>query len=76
MRVVRPPADRTDNLAIQPTRERVDLFRSLPVITATKTLVSADAGVQQHQLLSGMGVARLPMPTMPQLPDEEKDQAV
>ncbi|GAC1376302.1 MAG: magnesium transporter [Hymenobacter sp.] len=53
-----PAADRADILAALPAREMVGLFRSLPVAVATETFVYADASVQ-HQLLGGIGEARL-----------------
>ena len=56
--LVRPAADRADVLAELPAREMVGLFRSLPVGVASETFVYADAGVQ-HQLLGGIGEARL-----------------
>ena len=56
--LTRPPADRADMLAELPAREMVGLFRSLPVPAATETFVYADASVQ-HQLLGGIGEARL-----------------
>lgn len=56
--LTRPAADRADLLADLPPREMIGLFRSLPVPVATETFVYADAALQ-HQLLGGIGDARL-----------------
>jgi len=67
--LVRPAADRADILAELPAREMVGLFRSLPVAVASETFVYADAGVQ-HQLLGGIGEARLTKLLASMAPDD------